>query len=216
MPDRRKLHEGLRWPRTQSTEREEAWQRLQPVLVTMGLMLHLRHHTQSFTHAISPFFHLYTRLPTTYLKYYTNFYNIHKIYSTYSSVFFFLFNVSFRFCFFLFFFSSLFLNFHCPIPIAIRIVLQSSWKACIVYTRVQDKYRIHENFLLLLIIIIRKQFETLKMIYTISWSKEKKTEKYMPRAEFTNLYYILKMYFFKPPAHVKICCHAYIDSSFLC
>lgn len=36
---------GLRWPRTQSTEREEAWQRPQPVLVTMGLMLHLRHHT---------------------------------------------------------------------------------------------------------------------------------------------------------------------------
>lgn len=42
MPDRRKLHEGLRRPRTQSTEREEAWQRPQPVLVTMGLMLHLR------------------------------------------------------------------------------------------------------------------------------------------------------------------------------
>lgn len=104
MPDRRKLHEGLRWPRTQSTEREEAWQRLQPVLVTMGLMLHLRHHTQSFTHAISPFFHLYTRLPTTYLKYYTNFYNIHKIYSTYSSVFFFYSMFLFDFVSFSFFF----------------------------------------------------------------------------------------------------------------
>lgn len=116
MPDRRKLHEGLRWPRTQSTEREEAWQRLQPVLVTMGLMLHLRHHTQSFTHAISPFFHLYTRLPTTYLKYYTNFYNIHKIYSTYSSVFFFFIQCFFSILFLsLFFFLSL-SEFSLPYP----------------------------------------------------------------------------------------------------
>lgn len=46
------------------------------------------------------------------------------------------------------------------------------------------------------------------MIYTISWSKKKKTEKYMPRAEFTNLYI----------AHLKICCDAlhytYINSSY--
>lgn len=47
MPDRLEASwRGLRWPRIQSTEREEAWQeRPQSVLVTMGLMLHLRHHT---------------------------------------------------------------------------------------------------------------------------------------------------------------------------
>lgn len=68
MPDRRKLHEGLRWPRTQSTEREEAWQRLEPVLATMGLMLHLRHHTRSFIYSTFPFSHLY--LHTATQKYY--------------------------------------------------------------------------------------------------------------------------------------------------
>lgn len=90
MPDRRKLHEGLRWPRTQSTEREEAWQRLQPVLATMGLMLHLRHHTQSFTHSISPFFHLYTQLRTTYPKYYAIQYILVFLFNFYLSFFLYL------------------------------------------------------------------------------------------------------------------------------
>lgn len=61
-----------------------------------------------------------------------------------------------------------------------------------IYTRVQDKYR-HENFLF--IIIIRKQLKICHDLHDILEQKKKKTEKYMPRAEFTNLYYILKMYF---------------------
>lgn len=58
---------GLRWPRTQSTEREEAWQRPQPVLVTMGLMLHLRHHTIIHPRSPHQLSHLYTYV---YVYYY--------------------------------------------------------------------------------------------------------------------------------------------------
>lgn len=118
MPDRRKLHEGLRWPRTQSTEREEAWQRLQPVLATMGLMLHLRHHTQSFTHSISPFFHLYTQLRTTYPKILRN--SVHTCFSLQ-----FLFTICSLLSFFFQYYNIV------PYPIAIRI-LRISWKTCIV------------------------------------------------------------------------------------
>mgnify|MGYP004582281559 CR=1 FL=1 len=118
MPDRRKLHEGLRWPRTQSTDREEAWQRLQPVLATMGLMLHLRHHTQSFTHSISPFSHLYTQLRTTYPKILHN--SVHTRLSL---------QLLFTICSLLsLFFSILNIVLY---PIAIRI-LRISWETCII------------------------------------------------------------------------------------